>query len=60
VQRRQHKLLEAHLLRATREPCTPEERAELTGRIGWVEQAHPPHAIWLRELLGRVRTGTAA
>jgi hypothetical protein len=59
VGRRERKLLEARLLRATREPCTPAELAELTGKVGWVEQAHKPHAVWLRELLARVRIGSA-
>lgn len=57
VGRLQRKLLEARLLRATRQPCTPEELAELTGKVGWVEQAHAPHAVWLRQLLERVRAG---
>lgn len=57
VERRTRKLLEARLLHAARGPCTPQELAELTGKVGWVEQAHAPHAVWLRELLGRVRVG---
>jgi hypothetical protein len=55
VSRSERELLEARLVRATREPCTPGELAELTGRIGWVEHAHAPHAVWLRELLARAR-----
>jgi hypothetical protein len=60
VPRAQRDTLEAQLFNLARgrrvetDVPVPALRAHLEGKVSWVSHAHPSHARWLRELLGRI------